>query len=134
MSFVRPRCLGALPFKNIKLWNYDIWRIWQRSAMRIPPQQPDNTMPRFFFDIHNGTWSHDEDGVECMNVAEACLQAKRALPEMALDQVLCDGDHQTITVFVTDEERQPVYTATLAFTGRAMNELGLPPRHQQIKN
>ncbi|MGX7709517.1 DUF6894 family protein [Methylobacterium sp. Gmos1] len=88
-------------------------------------------MPRFFFDIHNGVWSHDEDGIECVDVEEAYLQAKRALPEMALEQVPRDGDHHTITVLVTDEDRQPVYTATLAFTGLAIRKLVAPHRGEQ---
>lgn len=53
-------------------------------------------------------------------VAAACQEAKRALPDMASDQVLQDGDRQVITVLVTDEGRRPVYTATLTFAGLLM--------------
>lgn len=77
-------------------------------------------MPRFFFDIHDGEWSRDEEGSECRSVEEACRQAKRTLPAMAVDQVARDGDHHMITILVTDAHRQPVYTATLTFAGLLM--------------
>lgn len=79
-------------------------------------------MPHYFFDIHDGSWSRDEVGVECANDEEACQHAKRALPEIAVDQVPRDGDKHTITVLVSDESRQPVYTATLSFAGLMMKE------------
>lgn len=77
----------------------------------------DAAMPRFFFDIHDGEWSRDAEGVECADVEAACHEAKRVLPGMAVDQVPQDGDQHAITVLVTDEERHPVYTATLSFAG-----------------
>ena len=79
-------------------------------------------MPRYFFDIHDGSWNRDEVGVECADVEEACQHAKRALPELAVDQVPRDGDKHTITVMVTNENRHPVYTATLSFAGLMMEE------------
>ena len=77
-------------------------------------------MPRFFFDIHDGEWSRDAEGIECEGIHEARREAKRALPAMALEQVPRDGDHHTITVLVTNEDRQPVYTATLTYAGLLM--------------
>jgi len=77
-------------------------------------------MPRYFFDIHDGEWSRDEEGIECPDIKAACQEAKRTLPAMALDQVARDGDQHTITVLVSDEHKQPVYTATLGFAGLLM--------------
>lgn len=74
-------------------------------------------MSRFFFDIHDGGWSQDAEGVECADVAAACYEAKQVLPRMAAEQVLQDEDRHAITVLVTDEDRRPVYTATLSFAG-----------------
>ena len=45
------------------------------------------------------------------------LQAMRILPEIAKDEVPADGDRQTFTVMVTDEDGKPVYSAALNFTG-----------------
>ncbi|BAQ49209.1 MULTISPECIES: DUF6894 family protein [Methylobacterium] len=77
-------------------------------------------MPRFFFDIHDGEWSRDVEGVECADVVAACYEAKRVLPGMAVDHVPQDGDWHAITVLVTDEDRRPVYTATLSFAGQLL--------------
>lgn len=82
----------------------------------------ERSMPRFFFDIHDGEWSRDDVGTECRDVEAACQETKQSLPEIALDQVPRDGDHHMITVLVTDEDRQPVYTATLTFAGLRMKE------------
>lgn len=78
-------------------------------------------MPRFFFDIHDGEWDRDSVGTECTDVENAIQQAKRTLPAMALDQILRDGDHHTVTVLVTDDDGRPVYTATLAYTGLVLS-------------
>ncbi len=78
-------------------------------------------MPRFFFDTHDGEWDRDDVGIECANVDVACQEAKRALPDMAFDRTPRDGDQHTITVLVSDENRQPVYTASLTFSGLLMH-------------
>ncbi len=77
-------------------------------------------MPRFYFDIHDGEWSRDDVGTECRDVEAACREAKQALPEIALDQAPRDGDRRAITVLVSDEDRQPVYSATLTYAGLLM--------------
>lgn len=75
-------------------------------------------MPHYFFDIHDGRKpQHDELGVECSDLEAVRLQAMRTLPEIAKDEVPTDGDRQTFTVMVTDEDGRPVYTAALNFTG-----------------
>lgn len=77
----------------------------------------DRAMPTFFFDIHDGKWIYDDVGVECENIAEACRHAKRALPAIALDNISQDDDRHAITVIVTDNDRRPVYTASLIIIG-----------------
>lgn len=74
-------------------------------------------MPRYFFDINDGTVVLDQDGTDCADLEEACLQAKRLLPDLARDEVPRDGDRRTFSVLVSDEERCAVYSATLTFTG-----------------
>ena len=75
-------------------------------------------MPRYFFDIHDHHKSnHDEEGLEFSDLEAVRLQAMRILPEIAKDEVPADGDRQTFTVMVTDEDGKPVYSAALNFTG-----------------
>ena len=75
-------------------------------------------MPRYFFDIHNGHKPHhDEVGAEFSDLEAVRHQAMRVLPEIAKDEVPADGDRQTFTVMVTDEDGKPIYSAALNFTG-----------------
>ena len=74
-------------------------------------------MPRFFFDVHDGFNKRDDEGTVCADVQAAALEAKLLLPEIARHEVPKDGERQTITVLVTDEEGHPVYSAALCFVG-----------------
>ena len=75
-------------------------------------------MPRYFFDIQDGRKPyHDETGVEFSDLEAVRHQAMRVLPEIAKDEVPTDGDRQTFTVMVTDEDGKPIYSAALNFTG-----------------
>lgn len=74
-------------------------------------------MPRYFFDIHDGTFQLDEHGVECADFDAVRREAKRALPEIARELLPQDGDHHTLTCRVRDEHNETVYTATLMFNG-----------------
>ncbi|WP_336492269.1 DUF6894 family protein [Methylobacterium nigriterrae] len=79
-------------------------------------------MPRYFFDFHHGKWTHDRVGSEWATIEDAYREAKRLLPAIARDEVPDDGQQTIYTVLVKDEDGQPVYTATLTFSG-----LPLPP-------
>lgn len=74
-------------------------------------------MPRYFFDIHDGTFLLDEIGVECPDLDAVRKEAKRVLPEIAREILPEDGDHHTMTVQVRDDQYETVYTATLMFSG-----------------
>ncbi|CAA2107506.1 hypothetical protein MBUL_04194 [Methylobacterium bullatum] len=74
-------------------------------------------MPRYFFDINDGRNERDEEGVQCVNLQAAVLEAKTLLPAVAADEVPKDGERQAITVLVTDEDGKAVYLAALAYTG-----------------
>jgi hypothetical protein len=77
-------------------------------------------MPRFFFDLNNGEWDRDELGSEFADLDQAIAQTKRTLPAIALDELPRDRDYHTVTIQITDENRQPVYTATLTYAGLLM--------------
>lgn len=84
-------------------------------------------MPRYFFDIHNGGFQRDEDGIECANFEAARREAMIALPEISRWAIPADGDSQAFTVLVRDESGTLVYTATLTFAGlRFDGAAGLP--------
>lgn len=74
-------------------------------------------MPRYFFDIHDGGSTRDNSGTECADLEAVRKQAMRTLPDIARDEVPKDGDRRTFTCLVTDEDGQPVYSATLNYTG-----------------
>ncbi|GJD47895.1 hypothetical protein OPKNFCMD_0607 [Methylobacterium crusticola] len=74
-------------------------------------------MPRYFFDIHDGSEQFDAEGVECATIEAACKQAKQVLPEIALHELSADGDRKAYTVLVRDEQDSPIYSATLTFVG-----------------
>ncbi|TXM89585.1 hypothetical protein FV222_26465 [Methylobacterium sp. WL103] len=74
-------------------------------------------MPRYFFDIHDGINQRDDVGTVCADLQAAALEAKRLLPAIAVNDIPNDGERQTITVVVTDEDGQAVYSAALTFVG-----------------
>ncbi|RYF22144.1 MAG: hypothetical protein EOO77_04685 [Oxalobacteraceae bacterium] len=74
-------------------------------------------MPRYFFDIHDGSHTHDDVGVECADLQSVALEAKRMLPAVAKDEVPKGSELQSVMVLVTDEEGHPVYSAALTYTG-----------------
>ncbi|TXM97123.1 hypothetical protein FV222_16675 [Methylobacterium sp. WL103] len=74
-------------------------------------------MPRYFFDIHDGISRRDDVGTICDDIQAAALEAKRLLPSIASDEISKDGERQTITVVVADEDGQVVYSAALTFVG-----------------
>ena len=74
-------------------------------------------MPRFFFDIHNGVVTHDEDGTELPDVEAVRKHAMSVLPKIAADEIPANGDRRHFAVVVTDEDGHSVYSATLTYTG-----------------
>lgn len=82
------------------------------GAHRVP------RMPRYFFDHYaNGQRTTDEEGVECADLSAVRLEAMRALPSIAKEEIASDGDRQAYSVHVVDEAGKPVYSATLTFAG-----------------
>ncbi|MFC6738341.1 DUF6894 family protein [Methylobacterium tardum] len=77
-------------------------------------------MPRYFFDIHDGQFQRDEEGVECADFEAARREAVASLPEMARFVLPNDSDTHAFTVLVRDEGGVIVYTATLTFAGLAL--------------
>lgn len=73
-------------------------------------------MPRYFFDVHNGSTTRDDEGTECADLAAMRQEVLRLLPDIARDEVPEDGDRRTFTVLVSDEDGKAVFTATLTFT------------------
>jgi hypothetical protein len=75
-------------------------------------------MPRYFFDhLVNGCHQMDDIGQELCSLEQVRIEVMRALPSIAENEVHKGADQQTYTVLVRDDARQPVYTATLTFTG-----------------
>ena len=44
-------------------------------------------MPRYFFDIHDGSHTRDDEGVECADLRTVAMEAKKLLPAVAKDEV-----------------------------------------------
>jgi hypothetical protein len=75
-------------------------------------------MARYFFHLNeNGIMRRDEVGHDLPDLNAARREAMRTLPAIAYDEIPLDGDRQGFMVLVTDESGQPVYSATLNFTG-----------------
>ena len=75
-------------------------------------------MPRYFFDVDDtGDLQQDDTGTELADLDAARKMAMRALPDIARQDIPKDGDRRTFTVLVTAEDGQPVYAATLTYSG-----------------
>ena len=77
-------------------------------------------MPLYFFNLHDGKWDHDDIGSDLNDVDHAISEANQALPAIALDRLPRDGGGCTLTMVVTNEFGQPIYTATLSLSGCAL--------------
>jgi hypothetical protein len=72
-------------------------------------------MPRYFFDVHDGTFMPDDTGVELPNADAARKQVWNTLPAMA-SQREADGDMACqLRMDVRDEDGKHLFHAALAF-------------------
>lgn len=75
-------------------------------------------MPNYFFDVHNdGKVQKDDTGTECSDWQAVREAAMRFLPDIAREEMPKDGDQRSLVVLVTDENKHPIYSATLSFAG-----------------
>jgi hypothetical protein len=74
-------------------------------------------MPRYFFDIHDGSTLRDDEGMDLLGPEDAARHAKTVLPQIAAHEISKDGEHQAFSVLVTDEDGHPIYSAALTYTG-----------------
>lgn len=74
-------------------------------------------MPLYFFDdtFENGQYSPDDLGLLCSSLPKARMEAMKALPSIANDEIPRDGDRQVFTVLVRNEDGEAVYSATSTF-------------------
>ena len=82
-------------------------------------------MRRFFFDIHDTGSCFDDVGIELAGLEDVRRQARKALPEVAREQIPKGEDQRHFTVLVRDEDGRAVYAATLTYTE---NRLDREPR------
>ncbi|MBE7184516.1 MAG: hypothetical protein INR68_08935 [Methylobacterium mesophilicum] len=75
-------------------------------------------MTLYFFDtFENGEHIVDDAGLECCSFEHMRLEAMKALPAIAKDEIPKDGDRQAFTVLVKNEAGKSVYSATLTYAG-----------------
>ena len=72
-------------------------------------------MPRFFFDVHDGTFMRDDMGVELQNADAARKAVWNTLPAMAAQRE-ADGDMACqLRMDVRDDSGKHLFHAALAF-------------------
>ena len=85
------------------------------------------TMPRYFFDIHDGARSTTDDtGVELDGLEAARQEAARTLGEIARD-ILPNGDRHEVVIEVKDEVGQRVLLAKLSVSIKQTELPGFSP-------
>lgn len=70
-------------------------------------------MPRYFFDVHDGTYSRDEQGVELADIDEARQQVWDTLPMMAAQRQAGGNMACQLRMDVRDESGKHVLHAAL---------------------
>ena len=74
-------------------------------------------MPRFYFDVKDGTGFHkDNIGDFFENLEDAVALAQCILPAMARDE-MPDGDHHDFKCDVRDDTSRIVYRGNLSYRG-----------------
>jgi hypothetical protein len=79
------------------------------------------SVPRYFFDVHDGELICDEDGVECSSLKEVRQQTRHLLPKLIGEMVPPEKDDLIYRVFVRDEHGHLVYTSALTYSGLWVN-------------
>ncbi len=77
-------------------------------------------MPKFFFDIVDGSLTVDDVGTDLPDFSAARDQAVSVLPEIARDE-LPDGDERVFQVTVRDEGGKPMFKATMSLCCRLLD-------------
>ncbi|NKX29530.1 DUF6894 family protein [Tritonibacter mobilis] len=68
---------------------------------------------RFYFDVKNGTFSHDDTGTELADRHAARAAALAVLAPIA-EQVLPEEEINSVSITVRDSDRKPIFHASLA--------------------
>jgi hypothetical protein len=72
-------------------------------------------MSRYFFDVHDGTFARDEEGVELGSADAARKQVWTTLPAMAADRASDGNMACQLRMDVRDESGKHLFHAALAF-------------------
>ncbi len=84
-------------------------------------------MARYYFHVHDGkALRRDAEGGEYDDDEDVRQEARKALPEIAKGEIPRDGDKQTFTVIVRDENNATVYTATMTYAGLWLADVPIP--------
>lgn len=78
-------------------------------------------MPRFFFDISDGSLIVDNDGTEFPNAHVARDTAVRTLPDIAKDHI-GEGPSREVLILMRDENGRALFTASLTLTAKWLVE------------
>lgn len=79
-------------------------------------------MPRYFFDVHDGTFARDDNGVELAGIDAARKQVWNTLPALT-SQREPDGDMACqLRMDVRDESGKHLFHAALAFVMEPASE------------
>ncbi len=85
-------------------------------------------MPRFYFDVREGTqFIPDDEGLEFDSLDAAEHEAARTAAEIGRDR-LPKGDAREVTVELKNEYRQRVLTVTVSMEIHRVDPEPLPPR------
>jgi len=72
-------------------------------------------MPRYFFDVHDGTSIRDDEGVELLDLDAAREAIWDTLPAMAADRQADGNMAYQLRMDVRDESGKHLFHAVLAF-------------------
>lgn len=79
-------------------------------------------MPRYFFDIHDGTSTRDEEGVDLDSADVARKEVWKTLPMLAAHRKANGNMACQLRMDVRDESGKHVFHAALAFVIEAVTE------------
>lgn len=93
-----------------------------RKGAPPPLRRSESTLPKFYFDTHDGGSLLDEEGGEYPDAETACKEVLITLPEMARWQPTDSNDELTYSLSVRDESNTTIYTAALKLSGKWLDE------------
>jgi hypothetical protein len=81
----------------------------------------EKLVPRYYFDVHDGSMVCDESGTECSDLDEVKRRAGNLVADLVVRGVQSRRDQLACRIFVRDQSGQIIYMGAFSYNGAWVN-------------